>query len=63
MNCSKKSDSWKEDVVMEKELVLIEKVFQGKQIRTIWNVDEEKFYISVIDIIDVLYQDVFHTTF
>ena len=39
---------------MEKELVLIEKVFQGKQIRTIWNVDEEKFYISVIDIIDVL---------
>lgn len=39
---------------MEKELMLIEKVFQGKQIRTIWNVDEEKFYISVIDIIDVL---------
>ena len=34
--------------------MLIEKVFDGKQIRTIWNTNEEKFYISVIDIIEVL---------
>ena len=34
--------------------MLIEKVFEGKQIRTIWNTNEEKFYISVIDIIEVL---------
>ena len=39
---------------MEKELMLIEKVFEGKKVRTIWNADEEKFYISVIDMIDVL---------
>lgn len=34
--------------------MLVEKVLDNKQIRTIWNSDEEKFYISVIDIIDVL---------
>ena len=39
---------------MEKELMLIEKVFDGKQIRTIWNTDEEKFYISVVDIVTIV---------
>lgn len=34
--------------------MLVEKVFDNNQIRTLWNKDEEKFYISVIDIIDVL---------
>ena len=34
--------------------MLVEKVFDNNKIRTIWNKDEEKFYISVIDIIDVL---------
>lgn len=34
--------------------MLIERVFEGKQIRTVWNANEEKFYISVIDMIEVL---------
>ena len=36
------------------EIKLVEKVFEDKQIRTIWNSDEEKFYISVVDMIEVL---------
>ena len=40
--------------MLKKELMLVEKVFENKQIRTVWDRDEEKFYISVIDIINVL---------
>ena len=39
---------------MKEELMLVEKVFDNKQIRTIWNKEEEKFYISVIDMIVIL---------
>ena len=39
---------------MKKDLKLVELVFEDKQIRTVWNSDEEKFYISVIDMIEVL---------
>ena len=39
---------------MEKELLIVEKVFEDKKIRTIWNNEEEKFYVSVIDIIEIL---------
>ena len=39
---------------MSNELKVVEKVFENKQIRTIWNGDEEKFYISVVDIVSVL---------
>ena len=39
---------------MKNEFKLVEKVFENKQIRTIWNSEEEKFYISVIDIIMLL---------
>ena len=39
---------------MSNELKVVEKGFEDKQIRTIWNSDEEKFYISVVDIIEVL---------
>ena len=39
---------------MKNELQVVEKVFEDKQIRTIWNSDEEKFYISVVDMIEVL---------
>ena len=39
---------------MKKDLKLVEKVFENKKIRTVWNSDEEKFYISVIDMIEVL---------
>lgn len=39
---------------MNNELKVVEKVFENKQIRTIWNGDEEKFYISVVDMIEIL---------
>ena len=34
--------------------MLIERVFEDKQIRTVWNANEEIFYISVIDMIEIL---------
>ena len=39
---------------MNNELKLVEKVFENKRIRTVWNPEEEKFYISVVDMIEVL---------
>lgn len=39
---------------MKNEVKVIDKVFENNHIRTIWNADEEKYYISVIDIIAVL---------
>ena len=39
---------------MDKEIMLIEKFFQGKQVRTVWSKEEEKFYVSVVDMIGVL---------
>ncbi len=39
---------------MKNELKVVEKVFEDRQIRTIWNNDEERFYISVVDMIEVL---------
>lgn len=39
---------------MQNELKVVEKVFEDRQIRTIWNNDEEKFYISVVDMIEIL---------
>lgn len=33
---------------------LINKLFNNETIRTIWNKEEEKYYISVVDIISVL---------
>ena len=39
---------------MKNELNIIKKVFDNRQIRTVWNSNEEKFYISVVDIIEVL---------
>ena len=39
---------------MKNDLKIVEKVLEDKQIRTVWNNDEEKFYISVIDMIGVL---------
>lgn len=45
----------------EAQMQLINKMFKDKTIRTIWNKDEEKYYISVIDIVNALmennYQD------
>ena len=39
---------------MNNDLMVVNKAFDDKQIRTAWSSEEEKFYISVIDIIEVL---------
>ena len=39
---------------MENQLKILSKTFEDKKIRTVWNQDEEKYYISVIDIVSVL---------
>ena len=39
---------------MENQLKTLSKSFEDKKIRTIWNQDEEKYYISVVDIVSVL---------
>ena len=36
------------------QLYLINKLFNNKEIRTIWNKEEEKYYISVVDIVGEL---------
>lgn len=46
---------------MSNELKVVEKVFENKQIRIIWNDDEEKFYISVVDIVSVLTDNEYQT--
>ena len=46
---------------MKDNLKLVEKVFEDKQVRTVWNSDEEKFYISIIDMIGVLTDNEYQT--
>ena len=43
---------------MGNEIKLINKVFEDKKIRTIWDNEEEKFYISVVDMIEILVDSV-----
>jgi len=38
----------------ENDLHLINKIFNSKTIRTIWDKNEEKYYISVVDVVGVL---------
>ena len=38
----------------EEKMYLINKIFNGKSIRTVWNNDEEKYYLSVVDIVGAL---------
>ena len=38
----------------EAQMHLINKMFEGKTIRTVWDKDEEKYYVSVIDIAEAL---------
>ena len=38
----------------EAQMHLINKMFNDKTIRTVWNKDEEKYYVSVIDIAEAL---------
>ena len=39
---------------MKNQLKILEKEFDNSKIRTIWDKDQEKYYISVVDIIAVL---------
>ena len=39
---------------MNNKLQILNKTFENKKVRTVWNPDEEKYYISVIDIVGVL---------
>ena len=36
---------------------LINKIFKNETIRTVWNKEEEKYYISVVDIVSALLDD------
>ena len=38
---------------MENKLISLTKSFEDESIRTVWNREEEKYYISVVDIIKV----------
>ena len=38
----------------ENQIHLINKLFNNKTIRTVWIREEEKYYISVVDIVDAL---------
>ncbi len=38
----------------EKELHLVQKLFNNETIRTVWNKEKEKYYISVVDVVSVL---------
>ena len=39
---------------MENKILMLSKTFENEKIRTVWNKDEEKYYISVVDIVKVL---------
>ena len=39
---------------MENKLISLTKSFEDAKIRTIWNSDDEKYYISVVDIVTIL---------
>jgi len=38
----------------EEKLHLINKIFNNQNIRTIWDKDDEKYYISIVDVVWVL---------
>ncbi len=39
---------------MDNKLQILNKTFENKKIRTVWSSDEEKYYISVVDIVGIL---------
>ena len=39
---------------MENQFKILSKTFEKKKGRTVWNQDEEKYYISVVDIVGIL---------
>ena len=38
----------------ENQMHLISKMFNSETIRTVWNKEEQKYYISVVDIVGIL---------
>ena len=46
---------------MEEKLQLLSKTFENKKVRTVWDSNEEKYYISVVDIIAVLTESEYQT--
>ena len=36
------------------KMYLINKLFNNKEIRTVWNSEEEKYFISIVDLVGVL---------
>lgn len=30
------------------------KIFESKQVRTLWNAEEEEWYFSVVDVVEIL---------
>lgn len=39
---------------MENKLETISNLFEGKEIRSHWNIDKEEYYFSVVDVINAL---------
>ena len=39
---------------MNNKLQILNKTFENKKVWTVWNSDEEKYYISVVDIVSIL---------
>lgn len=40
---------------MEKgKLYLINKIFNDKKVRTVWNKESEKYYVSVVDVVGII---------
>ena len=42
--------------VNQDKMYLINKLFNSEEIRTVWNKEEEKYYVSVVDVVGVLSQ-------
>ena len=38
----------------EEKMHLINKIFNNEQIRIVWDKEQEKYYISIVDIISVI---------
>lgn len=36
------------------KMYMINKLFKGKTIRTVWNKEDEKYYVSVVDVVGAL---------
>ena len=39
---------------MENKLKTITKLFEGKEIRSVWDTEKEEYYFSVVDVVEAL---------